>query len=354
MKNRDFVAIGDRDGGARIPAPFQALKSLGRIGRPARALGRRVVFRVLGFGWQPNDYSERFSWPATGFPSSLTQRQTALWLQRPALPALTPLGPTPIFFGGPSGMPATPFGERLKREREMRGVTLQEISTATRISTRFLEALENEQWNQLPGGVFNRGFIRSIARFLGLDEESLVAEYALGTKGLDDVRSSGARPAEIPRDWRPIAAVTFIVVAVLGGIIALYHYGPILVSRLRARRHPAVVQSAPPAVTSGDPSKTLPGIARAPSLAPMALQIAMLRSAAVRITADGKVVFSGQLRRKDVKKFEADRDFEVASSKPNAMRLELNGQPVLSSPQGKTANRTLTRADLEPPTGGAH
>jgi cytoskeleton protein RodZ len=251
-------------------------------------------------------------------------------------------------------MPATPFGERLKREREMRGVTLQEISTATRISTRFLEALENEQWNQLPGGVFNRGFIRSIARFLGLDEESLVAEYALGTKGLDDVRSSGARPAEIPRDWRPIAAVTFIVVAVLGGIIALYHYGPILVSRLRARRHPAVVQSAPPAVTSGDPSKTLPGIARAPSLAPMALQIAMLRSAAVRITADGKVVFSGQLRRKDVKKFEADRDFEVASSKPNAMRLELNGQPVLSSPQGKTANRTLTRADLEPPTGGAH
>ena len=73
-------------------------------------------------------------------------------------------------------MSSTPFGEHLRREREMRGVSLDEIAAATRISTRFLEAIEKDQWDQLPGGVFNRGFIRSIARFLGLDEESLVAE----------------------------------------------------------------------------------------------------------------------------------------------------------------------------------
>ena len=73
----------------------------------------------------------------------------------------------------------------------MRGVSLEEISVATRIAPRFLEALENEQWEQLPGGVFNRGFIRSVARYLGLDEDNLVAEYALQTKG---------RP--IPAWWR--------------------------------------------------------------------------------------------------------------------------------------------------------
>ena len=60
----------------------------------------------------------------------------------------------------------------------MRGVSLEEISAATRIAPRFLEALENEQWEQLPGGVFNRGFIRSTARYLGLNEDNLVAEYA--------------------------------------------------------------------------------------------------------------------------------------------------------------------------------
>src|SRR5580693_4967596 len=71
------------------------------------------------------------------------------------------------------------FGESLKREREMRGVSLDEISAATRIATRFLKAIENDQWDQLPGGVFNRGFVRAVAHYLGLDEESIVAEYAL-------------------------------------------------------------------------------------------------------------------------------------------------------------------------------
>src|ERR1700691_3068009 len=71
------------------------------------------------------------------------------------------------------------FGEHLKREREMREVSLDEICAATRIATRFLEALENEQWDRLPGGVFNRGFVRSVGRYLGLDEENLLAEYTI-------------------------------------------------------------------------------------------------------------------------------------------------------------------------------
>jgi cytoskeleton protein RodZ len=73
------------------------------------------------------------------------------------------------------------FGDHLKREREMRGISLEEIASATRIGTRFLEAMENEQWSQLPGGVFNRGFVRSVAHHLGLDEEALLAEYTLAT-----------------------------------------------------------------------------------------------------------------------------------------------------------------------------
>lgn len=71
------------------------------------------------------------------------------------------------------------FGERLKRERELREVTLEEITQATRIGPRFLEALENEEWDKLPGGVFNRGFVRSIAHYLGLGEEAFLAEYDL-------------------------------------------------------------------------------------------------------------------------------------------------------------------------------
>jgi cytoskeleton protein RodZ len=70
------------------------------------------------------------------------------------------------------------FGDRLRREREMRGITLDEISESTKISRRHLEALESEHFDQLPGAVFNKGFVRAYAHFLGIDEDQAVADYA--------------------------------------------------------------------------------------------------------------------------------------------------------------------------------
>jgi cytoskeleton protein RodZ len=70
------------------------------------------------------------------------------------------------------------FGDRLRREREMRGITLDEISESTKISRRHLESLEREDFESLPGGVFNKGFVRAYARFLGLNEEQAVADYS--------------------------------------------------------------------------------------------------------------------------------------------------------------------------------
>jgi len=69
------------------------------------------------------------------------------------------------------------FGDRLRREREMRGVTLDEIAESTKISRRSLEALEQEEFDLLPGGIFNKGFVRAYARYLGIDEEQAVADY---------------------------------------------------------------------------------------------------------------------------------------------------------------------------------
>ena len=71
------------------------------------------------------------------------------------------------------------FGQRLQREREMRGITLEEIATSTKIGTRSLRALEEEDFDQLPGGIFNKGFVRAYAKYLGIDEEQAVADYLL-------------------------------------------------------------------------------------------------------------------------------------------------------------------------------
>ena len=128
---------------------------------------------------KPSDNTTRHAAPFVNF------RELFLRIDTAARPAYIARGP--LFPMDEHRTPATTkdsFGEHLRREREMRGVTLDEITAATRIGTRFLEAFENEQWDRLPGGVFNRGFVRSIAHYLGLDEENLLAEYIHATSGL--------------------------------------------------------------------------------------------------------------------------------------------------------------------------
>ena len=71
------------------------------------------------------------------------------------------------------------FGERLRREREMRGISLEDIAEATKIGTRLLRALEEEHFDLLPGGIFNKGFVRAYAKYLGLNEDEAVADYLL-------------------------------------------------------------------------------------------------------------------------------------------------------------------------------
>jgi cytoskeleton protein RodZ len=69
------------------------------------------------------------------------------------------------------------FGEKLKLEREKRKITLEQISASTKIGTRMLQALEEDKFNQLPGGIFNKGFVRAYSRCVGLDEDQTVADY---------------------------------------------------------------------------------------------------------------------------------------------------------------------------------
>lgn len=103
------------------------------------------------------------------------------------------------------------FGEKLRKQREQRGLALEAISNTTKISTRMLRALEDEHFDQLPGGVFNKGFVRAYARQVGLDEEETVTDYLTALREsqvqsqniLPDFRSSGGSPSPAsPADSR--------------------------------------------------------------------------------------------------------------------------------------------------------
>src|SRR5436853_7063788 len=82
------------------------------------------------------------------------------------------------------------FGEELRREREIRGISLKEISDATKISKRFLDAIEKNDHKTLPAPVFTRGFIREYARYLGLSSEEIVNRYNFAAAGDDRIEKS--------------------------------------------------------------------------------------------------------------------------------------------------------------------
>jgi cytoskeletal protein RodZ len=253
-------------------------------------------------------------------------------------------------------MTKSAFGEHLKREREMRRVSLEEISAATRIGTRFLEALEDEQWDRLPGGVFNRGFVRAVARFLGLDEESLLAEYSLATNDRPPSATWAAEAAkqESGARRRPWLLVVPAVVLVAGGWFAWHRY----VSVRAARRAAA---SAKPVQTYQNfgAAPGLQGQAAGPSARPTSgpavfeLKIEAGKPTTVQVLADGKSVFNGQMAAGQKERFQAQEKFEVSTRNASALLVELNGQtqPPLGPP-GRPAKVTLTRKDLKKTTGG--
>jgi cytoskeletal protein RodZ len=96
------------------------------------------------------------------------------------------------------------FGETLKRERELREISLRQISEATKINLRYLEALEENRFDALPGGLFNKGFIRAYATYIGIDGEAMVNSYlqeisAHRPGGEPSSRGSNLhRPQEVP------------------------------------------------------------------------------------------------------------------------------------------------------------
>ncbi len=246
------------------------------------------------------------------------------------------------------------FGERLKRERELREVTLEEITSATRIGPRFLEALENEDWEKLPGGVFNRGFVRSVARYLGLDEEALLAEYDLahGTK-IPTANDHPENRIPSPPKWIPAAIVIgiLLVLAVLaaGGMYGWKYY----VARRELKRSESngTVPVPPPATPSTAAVPSTPvGV---PAPAPLDLFVSAGAATHLLVESDGNVVFDNDLKAGENRHFSASEGFQVTAADSSAVLLELNGQamPPLGVP-GASGTIKLSRKDLRQTTGG--
>ncbi len=129
---------------------------------------------------------------------------------------------------------AETLGEKLKQARKDRGISISEVSEQTRISALYLESIENDDYRPLPGGIFNKGFVRSFAKYIGIDEEEAMQDYAQISARLEGGGEKGSskyyRPEVLTDDSTGPSMIPTIIFAVIilglmtWGIFALVNY----------------------------------------------------------------------------------------------------------------------------------
>jgi cytoskeleton protein RodZ len=277
------------------------------------------------------------------------------------------------------------FGEKLRREREMRGVTLDEISESTKISRRHLESLEKEDFDSLPGGIFNRGFVRAYARFLGLDEEQAVADYAAVTT--EQPPPPDQFPLEVHekpdpklnprRSTLPLVLAVLALVAVLAIFWARTKIRPqektTITEVPAATGTSSATPSVPPATpslaastgrpsTTGSPAGPAGGVIHAPSVTPspsampsprptpdntFLLVVKAKEDAWISLSADGKRVWEGILRADKQRSVRAGKRIEITTGNAGGLQVRLNGKSVSAlGNQGEVRTLTFTPSGL--------
>jgi cytoskeletal protein RodZ len=129
---------------------------------------------------------------------------------------------------------ATSIGEKLRLARETRGIALRDISEQTRISMRYLEAIEVDDYRRLPGGIFNRSFVRAYAKHIGYDEQQALEEYSTMMHERGEATDEVSKPArslvytDNGGSRAPLLTVLVVIIILavlsLGGWAAWYFY----------------------------------------------------------------------------------------------------------------------------------
>jgi transcriptional regulator with XRE-family HTH domain len=258
------------------------------------------------------------------------------------------------------------FGEELRREREIRGISLKEIADATKISKRFLDALERNDHKTLPAPVFTRGFVREYARYVGLNAEEMVNRYNFAAAGDDRIEKPPhvAKYPETPiRDITPRppakrgippAFARFNANALLIFMIALalaaVAYWAVQYKQKRDAAEAAASANIP--VTTRAAAPVPPAAAPKPPPDDSALRLEVEASAScwVELDADGKSVFHDTMNAGDRHSFEANDRFRFRKiGNAAGIKLTLNGTsvPPLGEDGDVVTNRIFDRPALQ-------
>ncbi len=188
------------------------------------------------------------------------------------------------------------LGQDLKRERELRGISLKEISSSTKISLRFLQALEEDKLDILPGNFFIKAILRTYAKFIGLEEDHVLNKYYEASLELEQSLES----KQIKRKTRPVVTKNIkklIYYLALIIILLLFLFFLYYLFFLKKQTSPAI--EAPKASTFLQEENTLPP-SRTESLAEfipeeenLTIEISFLEETWLQVWADSVLKVGG-------------------------------------------------------------
>ncbi len=113
------------------------------------------------------------------------------------------------------------LGEKLRQSREAQGISIREVADQTRISALYIECIENDDYRTLPGGIFNKGFVKSYAKFVGVDPQEALQDYVnlIGVQNINaEEEIKSYRPEVLLNNQGKSLLPTIVVAAVILGL----------------------------------------------------------------------------------------------------------------------------------------
>jgi cytoskeletal protein RodZ len=277
------------------------------------------------------------------------------------------------------------LGQRLREERLRQGREIRPISEELRIGSRYLEAIESDQWDQLPGGFFNRSFVRQYAQALGFNGQQFENEYAAILKRDPAVDLEAIGAARDPRarlleerklisiapvtersssffDGRTGLAIAALVVLIAGGGLL-----SLLWDNLRGSdgaKVPAAAVERPvlqPVVPAQPQPQSAPAATADPSLTPvaatevkpvvegdMSLNIAATEKTWIEVTADGKRIFMGVLEPGQTQTMNTSETARMVVGNAGGITVQKAGRDIGPiGPRGQVRVVRLTKDQVE-------
>jgi cytoskeletal protein RodZ len=308
---------------------------------PARDLARNLTEAVEGAGATPRA-------AAKGNPGSARK--------------IEPVVTTPA---SQQRAPGEGLGDSLRRARSDRGLSLADLEARTKIRAKYLAALEDERFEDLPPLPFARGFLHALARELDLDIDPLARrlEDAMARTAAPSIQSwrrldGAVVPAIQPSRLRRLAGTVVVVTLVVGGALTVY-----FAQQLRRLSEPATLPVPPEVSTpvaapaAAPPVEPTPGVvppapqprdprASGPPDAGVTVEVIASGRSWIRVAADDQGVFEGFMSAGEVRRWEARATITMRVGNAGAISVHANGRALgtLGRP-GEVVDRTFSRGD---------